>query len=222
MMPYRKMSSYASALKPHYVPVVERKVYRALVDGGFLLKRFHLSGNLLIKQTNDSAIHAVFQNEMGLTFFHFAWFPKNYWPPQQEGRLRRDDSFALISVIPQLDKPAVIRLLHKDFAMLLMRQCQELNNYSPPSVEYEAYPCGGRRITEMQIGPVKGHVYYQGKTCAFVDTIQEWGRRRPVTTISFAPLRSATALPDSAVIRHHTANLTIQLLPHNATEPANE
>ena len=101
----RSPEPFISALQ--YKPQVTRTLYRCVVDGRVVFKRFHLSGLLLFKKLDDGFTRVVFQNEMGFTFFDFQW--------------DREDSFAVNHIIPQLDKAAVVRTLEKDLALLLMK-----------------------------------------------------------------------------------------------------
>ncbi|MEO5996790.1 MAG: hypothetical protein ABIN89_08660 [Chitinophagaceae bacterium] len=68
----------------------------------------HLSGLLLIKMMPDSSIRMVFSNEMGFTFFDFEFSATG--------------NFKVYSIIKQMNKKAVIKMLRKDFELILMRQ----------------------------------------------------------------------------------------------------
>ena len=66
----------------------------------------HLSGLLLIKKMPDSSIRMVFSNEMGLTFFDFAFIS--------------DGSFKVYSIIKKMNRKSVLKTLRHDFELILM------------------------------------------------------------------------------------------------------
>lgn len=93
----------AKALQPKF----DKTLYRCTIDGRFLLKKFHMSGILYLRNFGDTATRVVFQSEMGNTFFDFGW--------------NVQDSFEVYSIIEQMNKPALIKTLKKDFELLLAK-----------------------------------------------------------------------------------------------------
>src|SRR5688572_2498070 len=89
-----------------FQPECDRVLYRCIVDGRFIFKKFHLSGVLFFKQLENGTKRAIFQNEMGIAFFDMEWDSTG--------------NFKVKQVIPQLDKEAVIKTLQKDLEMLMM------------------------------------------------------------------------------------------------------
>lgn len=189
--PYRQVTwapappgTSALALKP----VPARDLYRCTVDGRFLWKKFHLSGVLLIKKMDDGHTRAVFSNEMGFSFFDFEWNER--------------DSFWVNQVIPQLDKPAVVKTLKKDFNVLLMKgldaSAEQVHQFRPDS-----------NVCRFPLE--KGHVVYalSGFERPFLTGAEVIGRSR-VTTMVMSPARQQ--LPDTISIRHHKARFTIDLV----------
>lgn len=164
-------------------PVLTRDLYRCKVDGRFLWKKFHLSGLLLIRKIEDAHTRAVFSNEMGFTFFDFEW--------------DEHDSFWVNQVIPQLDKPAVIRTLQKDFSLLFMKGLD-------PATEVRA--AASPPIHRFTLD--KGYAYYTGNK--EVNRIENAGKSI-VTTIQLQGRSSVAGLPDTISIRHHKAHFTIDL-----------
>jgi hypothetical protein len=90
-----------------YKPQYDKELYRCTVNGRILFNKFHISGILFFKKVETGTVHAVFQNEMGYTFLDFEW--------------DKNDSFKVNKIIPQLNRPALIRTLRKDFSLLLMK-----------------------------------------------------------------------------------------------------
>ncbi|MCB0698454.1 MAG: hypothetical protein KDC11_01350, partial [Chitinophagaceae bacterium] len=78
-----------------FEPVFEKAIYRAIVDGGVLFKKYHISGLLIIKQLENGTKRAVLQNEMGPVMFDFEW--------------QSDGKFTVLQVMSQMNKEAVIK-----------------------------------------------------------------------------------------------------------------
>ncbi len=171
-------------------PVVDRSLYRCQVEGRVLFKRFALSGILLFKKTAADETHVVFQNEMGLSYFHFTW--------------NDNDSFHVVNIIPQMNKPALIKTLRKDFELLLM-----IHPVSTP-VSYYLSP---EESPVMRLSLKKGFVDYSYTVNPDLWTsgILIDGRRK-ITTLHFTPSAAWAQLPDGISIKHHTAGFTIDLV----------
>ena len=168
-----------------FQPVFQKALYRCIVDGKFLFKKFHLSGLLLFKKMEDSSTRVVFQNEMGWTFFDFEWDVQ--------------DQFKVNQIMPQLDKPAVIKTLQKDLQLLLMKGLD-------PATE-QHYEKDGFRYDRFILG--EGYAYYisqQGK----VIRIENAGKKK-VTTVLLGDKTGISSMPSSVHFKHHKANFTIQL-----------
>lgn len=163
-------------------PAFSRELYRCVVDGKFLLKRFHLSGVLLFKAFDDGSQRAVFQNELGISFFNFKWDAQ--------------DSFSVTSIMPQLDKPAVVRTLRTDFELLLRKN---LDTGSKRVLQ-------GRDGAVVELGKNAGHAWY-GREAPQI----AYGGSSLVTSIVTDSAASADGLPSSIRIRHHKARFTIDL-----------
>ena len=166
--------------KPAY-PAVQKELYRCHVDGKFLFKKFHLSGMLFFKNFDDGTTRVVFSNEMGYTFFDFGWDAQ--------------DSFKVNSIIPQLDKPAVIGALQKDLSVLLLRNVLSVELFRKGDASYY-----------RSVLP-KGYAYYivQAKQ---LKRIEIAGRKRTTTIYTFGK-RNDSDMPDSMSIVHHKAHFTI-------------
>ncbi len=196
--PYKALQPVASAgvhTALQYKPLFDKELYRCVVEGKFLLKSFRLSGLLLLKHLPDSSTRVVFQNEIGFSFFDFGW--------------NKQDDFTVHHIIPQLDKPAVIRTLEKDLRLLLMKRLDTatekhfIKDYSL----YHQFPLE------------QGSVYYIESNNT-LSGIEHAGKRKTVTTITIAGKETAQALPDTIFFQHHKAHFTIQLhkIIRHATE----
>lgn len=161
-------------------------VYRALADGGFLFKKFHFSGLVYIKSWNDTAVRAVFQNEMGYTFFDFGWDAK--------------DSFQVHDIIGPMNKPALIKTLKKDLELLLgkgLPKAPTLKRKDENGNETYRYPLA------------KGVADYRFDTSGHLFEIQNKSEKeRPVVTICMRPPGNKP-LSDTLSIRHHRARFKI-------------
>lgn len=191
--PYKSLKFYPADIYSAFIyrPVFDKELYRCVVDGRFLFKKFHLSGVLFFKTMEDKSTRVVFQNEMGFSFFDFEWTSQ--------------DSFKVNQVIPQLDKPAVIKALQKDLNLLLMKNLDGRTMM----VTNDALN-GYYRFTLPG-----GYAYYKVHN----DTLQQienTGKKKKVITIALDGHHSRQVLPDSILFTHHNANFTIQLTKINA------
>jgi hypothetical protein len=193
--PYRHLQPSAqpmvSALR--FRPEFTKEVYRCIVDGKVLFKKFHLSGLLLFKTFEDGSTRAVFQNEMGFSFFDFRWDEK--------------DAFEVMSIIPQLNKPALIKLLKKDMNLVLMKNLDAATE----AVFVQQDETYNRFSLE------KGYAYYISKD-GVLQRIENAGKSK-VITIEPHPKRSGNTMPDALLFKHHKAHFTIDLkkiIPENA------
>lgn len=194
---YRGLTAVHSALPQAEVlrPDFERQLYRCVVNGKFLLKKFHLSGILYLKNFSDTATRVVFQGEMGNTFFDFGWDHK--------------DSFIVYNILPQMNKSALIRTLRKDFELLLLKNIamekQELYKNGQDDI-FLKFRLGA------DSGLSRGYVYYvlnqQGNR---LKRIENADNKRRVVVMEMTPPAVLSALPDAVFIRHLRAHFTIDL-----------
>lgn len=172
-----------SALR--FKPEIRKEVYRCIVDGRVVFKKFHLSGILLFKTFEDGSTRAVFQNEMGFSFFDFKWNDK--------------DSFEVVSIMPQLDKPALIKLLKKDMNLVLLKNLDAATEKTFRQ-DNEIY----NRFTLE-----KGYAYYITQQDQ-LKRIENTGKRK-VITIQLNDKRNERTLPETMLFKHHKAHFTIDL-----------
>ncbi len=187
--PYKGMVPVTTATTPlmRHQPQFEKELYRCMVDGRWLTKSFHLSGLVLFRSVPDGGTRVVFQNEMGMNYFDFGWDAK--------------DNFKVHSIIPQMDRPALIKTLEADFRLLLMR--------------------GLDTSQEERLADKKGNLYYRvplrsgaayfNESDSQVQSIVYLGKRKPVTTLLYSQREPENFLPDTILIKHHKARFTIQL-----------
>jgi hypothetical protein len=181
----------ARRLKPSF----EKVLYRGTIDGKKWIKKYHFSGILYIRNFPDSTTRVVFQNEMGATFFDFGW--------------DRNDSFQVFRVIPQMDKKPLIRLLRKDFEMLLLKQGlikgKSEGSYKTPSSE-EWY---------TRFSLPKGFVFYISTnpepTSGSLKRIENADDKRKVIVMDITPSKNGNNMPQHISINHLRAGFTIDL-----------
>ena len=184
--PYKHIETTAvkgsSALS--FKPKFTRELYRCVVDGRFLFKKFHLSGVLLFKEFEDGSTRAVFQNEMGIAFFDFKWDAQ--------------DSFSVASIMSQLDKPAVVKTLQTDIRLLLMKGLK-------PADEQQL-KVDGRIVSWFPVNA--GYGYYTIKKGSISQI--DYAGKSLITSISLKSDKPA-AMPEAALVKHHKAHFTIDL-----------
>ena len=168
-----------------FKPAFAKELYRCVVDGRLLFKKFHLSGLLLFKTFEDGSTRAVFQNEMGISFFDFKWDAQ--------------DSFRVVSIMPQLDKPALVKTLRKDMNLILMKDLNERTEqtFSHPGGTYHRFTLD------------KGVAYYIVEAGA-LKRIENAGKQK-VITITVGPKPALKAMPGTLFFLHHKAHFTIDL-----------
>lgn len=169
-----------------FKPEFQRELYRCVVDGKVLFKKFHLSGVLLFKEMEDGSARVVFQNEMGISFFDFSW--------------DKDENFKVNSVIEELNRPAVIKTLQKDLSLFLMKG---LNKASE-----QHFSIGDDHYHRFTLE--KGFAYYIENSARLM-RIENTGERKKVTTITLEGKEKKNSMPEKVVFEHHKANFSIQL-----------
>src|SRR5664279_979780 len=103
----------------------------------------YISGLLLIKYMPDSSTRIVFTNEMGLSFFDFGF--------------SGNTGFTVYHIVPQMNKPALIKTLRKDFELIMFKNMDETISYNliDSDAVYHAYPQAkavNYYITDTQCG----------------------------------------------------------------------
>ncbi len=187
--PYKKLVTTTSSISAYkYEPELDKALYRCIIDGRFILKKFHLSGLLFFKELENGTKRAVYQNELGITFFDFAW--------------NIEDSFSVKQVIPQLDKEAVINTLKKDIEMLLLIGLEK--NSEKTFIDSR----GIEQFNRLSIS--NGYVYYVTKDEKLV-RIENANNRKRIVTVNVGAKAETSAMPQDVLIEHHTANFTISL-----------
>jgi hypothetical protein len=172
-----------SALR--FKPEFTKELYRCVVDGRIVFKKFHLSGLLFFKSMEDGTTRAVFQNEMGFTFFDFEW--------------STNDSFTVKQIIAQLDKPALVKTLQKDMNLLLMRNLHTATE--------KVFKDGEETFCRFDLD--NGTAYYITRKDQLV-RIENAGKSK-VVTITVTGKATDKAMPAAVLFDHHKANFTIQL-----------
>jgi len=171
-----------------YKPVFDKALYRCIVNGRLVFKKYHLSGLLFFKTLENGTVRAIYQNEMGLTFFDFEW--------------DKADSFKINKLIPQFNKPAVVKVLRKDMELFLMKGLDERKE-----ILY-----GDRGKTQLHCFTIE-----DGGSACYVEEekqlirIENAGKRKRVTTINITGKQVPDAMPQKASFVHHKANFTIEL-----------
>lgn len=185
--PYKNLqqdnSITSSALK--YKPEFNKELFRCVVNGRVVFKKFHLSGLLFFKHMDDSTTRVVFQNEMGFTFFDFEW--------------DKNDVFKVNKIIPQLDKVALIKTLEKDMNLLLMKNLDR--STEKKFVDNDE--------TYYRFDLEKGVAYYITQNDKLV-RIENAGKSK-VITIKLTGKEKNAEFPTKVFFNHHKAHFTIEL-----------
>lgn len=176
-------------------PSFEKVLYRGAIDGKKWIKKYHFSGILYVRNFPDSTTRVVFQNEMGATFFDFGW--------------DRNDSFQVFQIIPQMDKKPLIRLLRKDFELLLVKQGLVKGNNEASYID----PVSKELYTRFPLP--KGFVLYISPDIspAFsnLKRIENADEKRKVMIMDITASTGSDAMPQHILIKHLRAGFTIDL-----------
>ncbi len=176
-------------LKPDFHHIV----YKTSVD----VIGKHISGLLVVKRMPDNSTRVVFTNEMGFSYFDFGF------PP--------DSGFKVYSIIPQMNKEALIRTLRKDFEILLFRNMDSGKYYAlkDSGLIYHAFPQS------------EGVNYYiTDSSCMQLVKMQRASTKKPVMeAVIFG--NSPDIAPDSISIRHFNIShfsITLKQIPAPAAQ----
>ena len=146
----------------------------------------YLSGLLIFKKMPDSSIRIVFSSEMGLTFFDFAF--------------KKDGEFQVFSILPQMNKKAVIKTLRNDFRLILMQHLDS-NNLSVKKQDSNIY---------YGFKNSKGNDYYiTDSTGNELLGIEKASNRKAIVKVIMK--NYINNIPDTIGISHTTFNFTIGL-----------
>lgn len=147
----------------------------------------HLSGLVLVKNTDEETTRTVFTNEAGVTFFDFQFGPGN--------------TFAVKSIISSLDRKPVINTLRRDFELMLGIPFREGASFETWTTEEELF---------TGVRQKKDRVYFiTDKECASLRRIESGSKRKRLVTVTFSG--SDASLPESVEVKHFTFNMIIQL-----------
>jgi hypothetical protein len=188
--PYKNLQQQSlSGSVYRYQPEFDRVLYRCIVDGRFIFKKFHLSGVLFFKQLENGTKRAIFQNEMGVAFFDMEWDSTG--------------NFKVKQVMPQLDKEAVIKTLQKDMEMLMMIGMDKKS-------EILLTTDGGKQQLHRLNRKDGGYVYHTVTADSLIK-IENTNNRKRIVTVNISGKESMKSMPGSVMYNHHKANFTISL-----------
>ncbi len=171
-----------------FQPEYDRVLYRCIVDGRFIFKKFHLSGVLFFKQLENGTKRAIFQNEMGIAFFDMEW--------------DKNGNFKVRQMMEQLNKEAVKKTLRKDLEMLLMMGMDKNS---------EILMGQDRGKGQLyRLNREEGYVYYTVDDNRLVK-IENADNRKTIVTVEIGGKTTPKAMPDRVLFKHHKANFTISL-----------
>lgn len=196
----QQLSTVETVAAGDFRPVFEKALYRCEVDGKFFIKKFHLSGILYLKTLEDKSTRVVFQSEMGATLFDFGWDVR--------------DSFRVYAIIDQMNKPALIKTLRKDFELLLVRNM-------PEQSEGQFHFGHNMDILYTKFNLSKGFVYYVTNKQNEVTSIENADEKKKVIIMTPADHTVLKTLPESLIIKHLKAHFSIHLkkiMPENVEE----
>jgi hypothetical protein len=145
-----------------------------------------ITGILLIKSMPDSSLRIVFTGETGIKFFDFEY--------------NGDSLFRVRYIMKQLDKPAVIKTLRKDFDMILWHHTLD--------DKARVFLAGNLRYYRFE--QEQGFTYYiTDSACSRFLRVERGTSKKKVAEAVFE--RAANRIPDSIGIVHRNFDMTILL-----------
>jgi hypothetical protein len=161
-------------------PSFEKVLYNTQVD----ITSHHLSGLLLMKKTNGDTTRVVFTNEMGISYFDFAF--------------TRTD-FKVISCIRKLNKKIVLNQLKKIFGLVLMQG--DMGAYTLTKSDPLNFYCknSGKERT----------CYITDKACSELKRVEVSSGDKPKITIYQGAVLNGAA--DSIFVNYQTFKFDIRL-----------
>lgn len=143
-----------------------------------------ISGLLLVKVMPDSSQRVVFTNEAGVKFLDFEF--------------GKDQSFKVHHIIDQLDRKPVIRLLQKDFELMLALPFR--------TEKWEAWQLGEDFLFGVTEKGEKRY-FLTGRDCASLHRIEVGSKRKRMVSLQFF----GGVQPDSIHLQHHTFAMQMTL-----------
>ena len=165
-----------------FKPVFTTALYRTQVN----VVGKYLSGLLMIKKMPDSSVRIIFSNEMGFKFFDFGFL--------------NDGGFKVHFVINKMNKKAAIKMLRKDFELILMQALQTSNASIRKDDQYVYY------IFRQSNG---FNTYVINSAGNELIRMERSSKRKPV--MEAIRKDAINGLPDSIAVSHKNFNLTIAL-----------
>ena len=119
-----------------------------------------------------------------------------------------------LSIIDQMNKPALIKTLRKDFELILVKHVQE-----EPSGDYTFDNSPDLFYSKFNLQ--KGFVYYVTNRKSELISIENADDKQKVILMNIASGTNLKTLPEAIKIKHLKANFTINLkkiIPENVEE----
>jgi hypothetical protein len=178
----RSISPDFNCIKKFQLKGVHSSWYKTSID----VVGKHISGLLFIKNMADSSKRVVFTTEAGLKFLDFEFSP--------------DKGFKVHYVIRQLNKRPVIRLLQKDFALMLGLPFERS--------EWQAWQ-NNNDILYGVIEKQEKYYFITDKDCASLQRVESGSKRKRM--VSLFLFGADLQQPDSMYLHHHTFAMDIKL-----------
>lgn len=172
--------------KPIHLETIkfEKELYSCQISGRIGIKKYSFSGLLFIKEMGEDGKRVVFQNEMGFNFFDFSWDTAG--------------TFQVMSITDQMNHPALIKTLQKDFEVLLRH----------PKLLLQ--PANNNTVLFGTLS--NGTVVYETKEKNSIQNIYILTpKNKKVVSMLSSNAYNINTLPESLTIEHHKANFDIKL-----------
>jgi hypothetical protein len=146
----------------------------------------HVSGLVLIKTMPDHSQRVVFTSEAGVTFFDFGF--------------EQQKMFKVYSILKKLNRRLVVKVLRKDFELILGKPFATGVLQSWKTREEIYYGVSQKKETAY---------FITDKDCSSLHRL-EWGTSRK-RKVSMQIIGAGYPVPDTLDITHHTFSLRVRL-----------
>jgi len=100
-----QQKGYVPGQGPYTTAIFDSSFEKALYKGSLDISKHHLSGLFYLKRVSLNSIRILFSNELGMNFFDLEL---------------KGDEFIVHSCFPSLERASLLKLLEKDFRLLLI------------------------------------------------------------------------------------------------------
>ncbi len=146
------------------------------------------SGLLVTKQIEPNDYRIIFTTELGMKLFDFEF---------------KDTTFTLHYCVPQFNNPRLLKVIQKDFQIILMNEIKDkkIEKYIDSEKKFDIYKLKSKKMYNY---------YFVNKESKNIDKIEHSKKRVKKTTFTLHDYENG--FPNTILIKHHDIKLMIELI----------